>query len=103
MQRRYPETLRWRQALPPLFVLSLLTGILIGCFVNFFLILLGLEILVYLAVLFAAGLHTAARRGEGMLVLGIPMAISSMHLAWGSGFLWGIINKLFKSGKAETA
>ena len=32
MLRRYPETLRWRQGLPPLFVLSLLAWNWPGCF-----------------------------------------------------------------------
>src|SRR5512136_1928070 len=32
MLRRYPETLRWRQALPPLFVLSLIVGAILAIF-----------------------------------------------------------------------
>src|SRR5919108_4319915 len=33
MLRRYPDTLRWRQALPPLFILSLISLILLSLFV----------------------------------------------------------------------
>ncbi len=55
MLRRYPETLRWRQALPPLFVLSLLDGALLAAFLPVFRVLLAAEIIIYLVVLVAAG------------------------------------------------
>jgi len=29
-------------------------------------------------------------------LLGLPLAISTMHIAWGSGFLWSGIISMFK-------
>lgn len=87
MLQRYPETLRWRQALPPLFVLSLLVFALVGVFVPIFRVFLLVEILLYaLVLLLAAGL-TALREKDPALLLGLPLAIATMHGSWGSGFL----------------
>ncbi len=102
MLRRYPKTLRWRQALPPLFVLSLLVLAGLGLFWRGFWILLAAEAGTYLLVLAAAGFRSAWKRREGFLLAGLPLAISIMHLAWGSGFLWSIIKGLFPN-KAEKA
>ncbi|GAB4491513.1 MAG: glycosyltransferase family 2 protein [Anaerolineales bacterium] len=83
MLRRYPATLRWRQALPPIFTLSLLINFLLTIFFPLFGLLLALEIALYLTVLTAAG----ARAGEPFLAL--PVTV--MHLSWGGGFLWSLL------------
>jgi len=80
---RYPATLRWRQALPPLFTLSLLINFLLMAFSPLFGLLLALEVTLYLAVLTAAGI----RAGEPLLAL--PVVV--MHLSWGGGFLWSLL------------
>lgn len=91
MLRRYPETLRWRQALPPLFVLSML--ILIPLAVIFpstawlLLAVLGL----YGFVLLLVGLQLAIKQKRIGLLPGVPLAIACMHFSWGAGFLWGLI------------
>jgi succinoglycan biosynthesis protein ExoA len=91
MLRRYPDSLRWRQGLPPLFVLSLLGGALLAVFLPLFRYLLAGEILIYAAALLAAGLHSAWQRRKVSLITGLPAAIAVMHLAWGMGFLWSMI------------
>jgi uncharacterized membrane protein len=91
MLRRYPETLRWRQALPPLFVLSLFGLALLSTFIPLMRLLLAGEILVYFLVMFLAGLWAAYRQGRLYLAVGLPLAISIMHIAWGGGFLWSIL------------
>ncbi|MBN1230408.1 MAG: glycosyltransferase family 2 protein, partial [Anaerolineales bacterium] len=59
MLSRYPETIRWRQALPPLLVLSLL-GLLFLSFFNFIACcLLVLEMVSYITILMAAGIQTS--------------------------------------------
>lgn len=91
MLRRYPETLRWRQALPPLFVLSLIGGGILAVFMPLFRVLLAAEVLAYILILTAAGIASARRQGEIHLVFGLPLAIAVMHIAWGAGFLWSMI------------
>lgn len=91
MLRRYPNTLRWRQALPPLFVLGLLTGILLALIFPILWYLVAVVIALYFSILLLAGLQTAVRHKRLFFVLGLPLAIPTMHLAWGSGFLWSML------------
>jgi glycosyltransferase involved in cell wall biosynthesis len=103
MLRRYPKTLRWRQGLPPLFVLSLVCLALLGLLWNGFHILLAAEGLLYASILIAAGIWSAWKDREGVLLFGLPASISVMHISWGSGFLWSIIKGMFTFKKTETA
>lgn len=91
MLRHYPDTLRWRQALPPLFVLSLIGLSLVSIFFPPALWLLAAELVLYFLVLFLAGFHAALKHRTPFLVPGLPLAISAMHIAWGSGFLWSLL------------
>ncbi|HEX9839525.1 MAG TPA: exopolysaccharide biosynthesis polyprenyl glycosylphosphotransferase [Anaerolineales bacterium] len=92
MLRRYPNTLRWRQAMPPAFVLSLLGLSLLSFFQPLVGWVLIAELLFYFAALFVAGLQVAWRQRKPSVALGLPLAISAMHIAWGSGFLWSILS-----------
>jgi bacteriorhodopsin len=82
-------------------VLSLLGLGLLGIFWSGFWVLLGVEALLYVSVLAAAGFRSAWKRREWYLVFGLPLAVSIMHFAWGSGFLWSMIKGLFTFEKAE--
>jgi len=94
MLRRYPKTLRWRQALPPLFVLGLPTGILLALLFPILWYLVGVVIALYFSVLLFAGLQTAVRLRRAVMVPGLLLAIPLMHFAWGGGFLWSILTSL---------
>ncbi len=96
MLRRYPSTLRWRQALPPVFVLNLVGLFLLGLWLYPFLWLFEIEILLYLSVMFLAGVRAAQKRQKPLLMIGLPLAIATMHLSWGSGFLWSLLTSLVK-------
>jgi hypothetical protein len=91
MLQRFPDTVRWRQALPPLFVLSVVGLILLSFFFPFFWWVLIAEVLVYFFILSLAGAHAALKHRKPFLLPGLPLAISMMHLAWGSGFLWSML------------
>jgi glycosyltransferase involved in cell wall biosynthesis len=96
MLRRYPDTLRWRQALPPLFVLSVLSLLLLSLTIPLAGFLLAIEIFLYLSILLLAGIHAAVRNQKAYLILGLPLGIFAMHLAWGSGFLWSTLESSVK-------
>ncbi len=98
MLRRYPGTLRWRQALPPLFVSSLIGLTLLAWFPPARWTL-ALEVLLYVTVLLLAGLHSAFQHRKSYLIIGLPLSIATMHLAWGSGFLWSMIASLLDRPK----
>ncbi len=95
MLRRYPATLRWRQALPPLFVLSLVALALASIWLPLARWLLLAEAILYLAVLLAGVARPALKNGDLRLLAGVPAAIAVMHISWGSGFLWS----LFRTGR----
>ncbi|MBI4759641.1 MAG: glycosyltransferase family 2 protein [Chloroflexi bacterium] len=96
MLRRYPDTIRWRQALPPLFVSSLIALALFSPWMPFSASVLAVELLAYFLVMLMAGAHSAVRRGNFSLLIGLPLVIPVMHLSWGSGFLWSILRSGMK-------
>lgn len=96
MLRRYPHTLRWRQALPPAFVSGLITLIVLSLWTVFARYFLVVQLLIYFFILGLAGLRLAFNKRKGFLLWGLPLAISAMHVSWGSGFLWSGILSLFK-------
>lgn len=95
MVKRYPGTIRWRQALPPIFVASLLLGLLL-VWIPLFRGLLVIEFLLYSIILLVISMKLAIVKREPALVFGIPASIASMHISWGSGFLWSIAKGLTK-------
>lgn len=96
MLRRYPETVRWRQGLPPLFVLSLLTLGLLAFWMPWARALFAVEVGVYALILLAAGAHASWRRRDAALLIGLPIAIAVMHLTWGAAFLWSLMTGLLR-------
>jgi len=91
MVRHFPDTLRWRQALPPLFVLSLIGLALISIIIPIVSWLLAAELLLYYFILFLAGAQASLKHRTFFLLPGLPLAISAMHITWGSGFLWSML------------
>jgi succinoglycan biosynthesis protein ExoA len=91
MLRNFPGTVRWRQALPPLFVLSLVGLLLVSIFFTPAAWLLIIELLLYFLVLLLAGGYAAMKHRKLYLLPGLPEAIAAMHLSWGSGFLWSML------------
>jgi succinoglycan biosynthesis protein ExoA len=89
MLRRFPGTIRWRQALPPLFVFSLLIDLLLS-WIPVFLAFLILELLLYSITLLIIGMMEAFKSRVLLHIFGIPLSIASMHISWGSGFLWSM-------------
>ena len=96
MLLRHPASLRRRQALPPLFALSTL-ALLVGAFFDP-IAFRGLAIVwgAYAAVLFVTGLREGIRRRAPSLAVGLPLALATMHLAWGGAFWWGLLTGLLR-------
>jgi len=96
MLQRYPTTIRWRQAVPPLFVASILFLGIFSFFNPFTRIILGVELGTYLLTVILIGLQTAIKHNNLCFVL-MPFAIITMHFSWGGGF----IHSLFTSARRE--
>lgn len=93
MVQNYPETLRWRQFLPPLFILSLVFFFVLSWVFPIARWILAAEIMIYLGVLWLAGIQVAFKQGDWHFVFGIPIAISTMHMSWGTSFIWSMLYK----------
>ena len=93
MLKRYPETLRWRQALPPAFLLGLAVTFAAGIFWKPSLYLFAFVLGLYLLILLAVGVHTAVKNSDILMMIGVPLAIITMHFSWGSGFFAGVLGK----------
>jgi glycosyltransferase involved in cell wall biosynthesis len=84
--RMHPGSTRLRQLIPPLFVLALLVSLALA-----FTPLSWLSLIVpgvYLLVLVAGTLQQLARTRDAA-ALAFPVAVTTMHVAWGVGFLLG--------------
>lgn len=92
MLRRYPKTLRWRQALPPAMVFGTAMLLLLSIWSLEALIILVAGIGLYLLLLTGAAIPFARKYKNLRLLVGIPLSIMTMHFSWGSGFLWSIIH-----------
>jgi hypothetical protein len=55
--------------------------------------LLLLEVTLYAFVLLSAGARLANMRRDFSLLLGVPLAIGTMHICWGSAFLWSLVKR----------
>jgi cellulose synthase/poly-beta-1,6-N-acetylglucosamine synthase-like glycosyltransferase len=94
MLLRYPRSLRWRQALPPLFVLLTAVELALGVVWTPAWWLLGIQWTAYAAILLLAGILDAGRGRDASLSVGLPAAWGTMHIAWGASFWWGIVGGL---------
>ena len=99
MLQRYPESIRWRQALPPLFVL----GLLAMMFAAFWIpavrwLLLGVMVL-YIGALIISGLDVVLESKKYSMLVGVPIAIAVMHISWGSAFIWSLIETVVQKRK----
>ncbi len=95
MLRLHPLSLRWRQALPPLFVLLSLFLAAAAPFAELAAQLLALEWTAYLAGLALAGLLAGASNRAAAHMIGIPAALATVHLSWGGGFWLGLVSGIF--------
>ncbi len=104
MLRRYPETIRYRQALPPLFIGGMFLLAILSFFSKLLFTLFGIFALVYLLILLLAGIMFALQKRELNFIIGLPLAIIVMHFCWGGGFWWSLISMpgFQKAGNTST-
>ena len=92
MLKRYPETLRWRQALPPAFVLGLVVLALVGFIWPIawpvFAVIVGL----YLAVQLVPAIQISLKAGDIRLSIGVVIATLIMHFSWGTALIVGLFS-----------
>jgi hypothetical protein len=90
MLKRYPGAFRWRQ-LAGVFVISFPLLAILGIWFWWARWILASEIVLYLLVILFAGIQMAVKKGDAALVIGVPIAIATMHFSWGTAFIWSMI------------
>lgn len=93
MVRRYPKTLRWRQIIPPAFVLSLLGLSVISLIWDLARWLLAIIVILYIIIIFGIGIQMSLKHNSFSYAIGVPLATAIIHLSWGTAFLWGLMFK----------
>ena len=97
MLRRRPASIRWRQMLPPLFVVGTLALAMAGLrWPTLWAVLGGLLGAYALAVLVAA-LLLRRRKAAWSAIVWVPLALVLVHVTWGAGLLLGLGSLLFRS------
>ncbi len=86
MLRRHPDALRWRQLAPPLLVIGLVVSLVLAILGRWDLALIvpGLY-----ALIVGVGTILTLRRDRTRAALVYPAAVTTMHTAWGTGFIIG--------------
>ncbi|MCP4711915.1 MAG: glycosyltransferase, partial [Planctomycetes bacterium] len=85
----HPRSLKFRHLFPPLFVLGLIIGITACFFGPIWRMIYIAAITSYLFLSLFFSIRQAKEHGWRYLPL-IPLVFATLHIAWGSGFLFGL-------------
>jgi len=96
MLKKYPDTIRWRQAIPPIFVTGIILLILMSIINPKVWVILCIIILLYVLILIIGTLSEIDFQTEPYCLLGTPIAIIIMHSSWGLGFIYSLATGLGK-------
>jgi hypothetical protein len=91
--------LRWRQAIPPVFVTGIILMTVMAIFFPIVWIPLGSIFFLYVLILVFGSLSVIGKKTNGFCLLGIPIAIVVMHFSWGLGFLYSFTTGMIKKEK----
>lgn len=87
MLRRYSSSIRWRQALPPLFTAVLLLLSILSPWLSPARWLVSIQLSLYFLILFLAAIPIAVSKKDPFIIIGFPISVATMHISWGAGFL----------------
>lgn len=95
MLKLHPDSLKPRQLAPALFVKTILLLLLLSFFLPAAQYMLSIIIVLYLIILMIVALQSSRKLGlKTNVAVQIPLAVSIMHIAWGSGFFSSLINSV---------
>ena len=91
---RHPRRTRLRQLMPSALVLALLAAVVVAAFGGLLTVPLAALVAAYVVATIGASIVVSRRHGWRHL-LRLPLAFACMHFAYGSGFLFGLVRRLF--------
>jgi glycosyltransferase involved in cell wall biosynthesis len=92
MLHRYSKTIRWRQALPPVFTAALLALTALCPWVPLARWLVCVQLGLYFLILLMAAIPIMVSKKDPFILLGFPTSVAAMHLCWGAGFLTSLFS-----------
>lgn len=92
MLKIFPQSLRWRQAIPPLFVLFFFMFGLLAFFTPIALIIMGGGAGLYLLALLITSVYESINKKD-CCYMKMIIAFATIHFCWGSGFIYSIFKK----------
>jgi glycosyltransferase involved in cell wall biosynthesis len=98
--KKHPESLRWRQAVPPFFVIVFLGSGLLGFLWAPARWLFGFIAGCYLLANLVASTMVAVRSGWRYLPI-LPLIFATIHFAWGLGFWVGLFTLMRSKGRSR--
>lgn len=93
MLKKQPGSIKWRHAVPPVFLTSIILFSGLSFFISFFSILLFLEIFVYLFVNFCVSIKARITHTCDQSFIMLPIVFIVMHFSWGFGMLKSFFEK----------
>jgi cellulose synthase/poly-beta-1,6-N-acetylglucosamine synthase-like glycosyltransferase len=91
MLRLHPKSMKLRHAVAPGFVLSLFVLGSASFFSNIARLLLALDVTLYLLACLLASWHATRGKDRFPLLFLMPVVFCTIHFAWGSSFLLGLV------------
>lgn len=95
MLTKSPCSIRWRHAVPPLFVLSIFGLVILSFFSTFWGKLLLYETLGYFSLNIVASVHAVIKNKAPSILIVLPFVFFIMHMSWGGGMLFTFWRSLF--------
>jgi succinoglycan biosynthesis protein ExoA len=93
MLHKYPNTIRWRQGIPPLFISTLIGLAVLSLKFALARWLLAIIVILYTIIMLVVGLQMGRRYKDFSLAIGVPLATATIHVSWGLAFVWGLFAK----------
>ena len=92
MIRQRPRSMKLRHLVAPSFVTSIILLTVLGFWRGIAWEMLALEVTAYLMAALVFAYQSTRRKGEKFpVMLTMPLVFFTIHLSWGSSFLWGLV------------
>jgi len=99
--QKHPRQMQMRQFMPPLLIAVLLATLVLLPLLSVAGYLLAATVAVYSLAVLGAGVLAARKHGWKFMAL-LPIAFAILHLAYGSGFLIGLLKFWNRWGEADS-
>jgi succinoglycan biosynthesis protein ExoA len=101
VMQKHPRQMQPRQFVPALFVLALVSSLIAGLVQPVLWVALALVLVSYLGANLAASVATAAKRDWSLMPM-LPLVFAILHIAYGVGFLRGLVRFAGRWGDRTT-